>query len=255
MQGTPGPTGEVWGRDELQNPHQREDKPGRVRGMFAAIAGSYDLNNRLHSFGLDQAWRRKAVQMAEVRPGDEVLDVACGTGDLTHLFAASPAGRVVGGDFTPQMLEIAREKQKRIARPEKVSYQEVDAMALPFGDASFDVVSIAFGIRNVATPERALSEFARVLRPGGRLVVLEFDRPRNAVIRFGNELYTQQIMPRTATLISGDRSGAYRYLPRSVDTFMTREAMCEAIGRAGFSDVRARALTFGVCVCYRGVRR
>lgn len=253
--GSPHGDAPLWGERELVDPHRREDKPARVRGMFAAIARSYDLNNRLHSFGLDQAWRRKAVQMARVQPGDAVLDMACGTGDLTHLFAASPAGRVVGGDFTPQMLEIARLKLARHPHKEKVTYVEADAMALPFEDASFDVVSIAFGIRNVAEPAKALREFARVLRPGGRLVVLEFDRPRNPLVRFGNELYTRRIMPLTATLLSRDRSGAYRYLPRSVGTFMSREEMSAAIEAAGFSDVAVRSLTLGTCACYRGTRR
>jgi demethylmenaquinone methyltransferase/2-methoxy-6-polyprenyl-1,4-benzoquinol methylase len=247
------PSTEAWGDRELVDPHARADKPERVRRMFAAIAGSYDLNNRLHSCGIDQAWRRRAVRLSRVKAGDHVLDMACGTGDLTALYARSGASRVVGGDFTPEMLDIARTKQAAIGSgASKVTYVEADAMALPFDDASFDVLSIAFGIRNVASPGVALAEFRRVLRPGGRLLVLEFDRPRNGVIRALNDFYTRQIMPRTATLISGDRSGAYRYLPRSVGTFMRREEMIEAIRAAGFSDVDATPLTFGVVVCYRG---
>jgi demethylmenaquinone methyltransferase/2-methoxy-6-polyprenyl-1,4-benzoquinol methylase len=245
--------GPLWGAPELTDPHARADKPERVRGMFAAIAGSYDLNNRLHSLGIDQLWRRRAVRLAGIRPGDEVLDMACGTGDLTALFAATAARRVVGGDFTPQMLDLARVKQRRVRSGEKITYVESDAMALAFPDASFDVVSIAFGIRNVAAPARALAEFRRVLRPGGRLVVLEFDQPRNPLVRALNKLYTRRIMPWTATLISGDRSGAYRYLPRSVGTFMSREEMMRAIGDAGFSDVATTPLTMGVAVCYRGL--
>lgn len=243
----------LWGKQELADPHAREDKPERVRGMFASIARSYDLNNRLHSLGIDQRWRRRTVRLAGVRPGDQVLDVACGTGDLTALFAETPASRVIGGDFTPEMLELARVKQRRVPNAAKVSYVEADAMALAFADASFDVVSIAFGIRNVAAPVRALAEFRRVLRPGGRLVVLEFDQPRNPLVRAVNQLYTCRIMPWTATLISGDRSGAYRYLPRSVGTFMKREEMLRAIGDAGFSDVTATPMTLGVAVCYRGL--
>lgn len=253
----PAPTGngQVWGDAELADPHAREDKPERVRGMFAAIAGSYDLNNRLHSFWIDQAWRRRAVKIAAVRPGDEVLDVACGTGDLTHLFARTAAKRVVGADFTPQMLEIARVKLAGRPKLRNVTYVEADAMALPFADGSFDVVSIAFGIRNVARPEAALAEFARVLRSGGRLVVLEFDRPANPAVRAVNNLYTQRIMPWTATIIARDRSGAYRYLPRSVGTFMPRDEMVAKIREAGFSDVGVDSLTFGVAACYRGRRR
>ncbi len=250
--GAPASNGELWGEQELVDPHARADKPDRVRGMFASIAGSYDLNNRLHSFGIDQRWRKRAVKLAQVRAGEDVLDMACGTGDLTELFARTGARRVVGGDFTPQMLDIARQKQQRHTHAAKIEYIEADAMALPFPDASFDVLSIAFGIRNVASPAKALEEFRRVLRPAGRLVVLEFDRPRNPLIRAANNLYTQRIMPWTATLIARDRSGAYRYLPRSVGMFMEREEMLGAIAGAGFSDVSAHALTFGVAVCYRG---
>ncbi len=127
-------------------------------------------------------------------------------------------------------------------------------MRLDLPDASADVVSIAFGIRNVADPDVALREFARVLRPGGRLVILEFDQPRNPLVRWANAGYCRWLMPRTATLISGDTSGAYRYLPASVEAFRSREQMIASIAGAGFDPVDAVALALGVCVCYRGVR-
>ena len=249
---------EVWREGELDDPHASQYKANKVRSMFAAIAGSYDLNNRVHSLWFDQAWRRHAVRAAAVRGGDVVLDVACGTGDLTEAFAArSPASEVVGVDFTPEMLDIARTKQGRLA--DKVSgrirYEQGDAQQLHLADASVDVVSIAFGIRNVQEPERAIREFARVLRPGGRLVILEFDNPRFAPVRWFNIFYSGWLMPRTATLLSGDRSGAYRYLPRSVESFMSREDMIEAIGRHGFAGVTAKPLSMGICVCYRAERR
>jgi demethylmenaquinone methyltransferase/2-methoxy-6-polyprenyl-1,4-benzoquinol methylase len=247
----------AWSESELTDPHGNTEKAGKVRRMFAAIAGSYDLNNRLHSLGRDRAWRRIAVRAAGVRPGETVVDVACGTGDLTEAFAASPAARVVGVDFTPEMLEVARRKAARLpaAVRAKLEYAEGDAQALAFPDGMADVVSIAFGIRNVTSPARALAEFARLLRPGGRLVILEFDRPRLAPVRWLNDLYCGWVMPRTATLISGDRSGAYCYLPRSVGTFMTRDALCDLIARSGFAEVLATPLTLGVCVCYSAVRR
>jgi demethylmenaquinone methyltransferase / 2-methoxy-6-polyprenyl-1,4-benzoquinol methylase len=240
--------------DLAANPHERTDKPQRVRAMFGAIARSYDLNNRLHSFGRDQSWRRFAVKQASVKPTDEVLDCACGTGDLTRLFAKSGARRVVGLDFTAEMLEIAEAKRRAGHAGDSItSYIEGDAMALPFADGSFDIVSIAFGIRNVADPHKVLAEFRRVLRPGGRLVILEFDRPTLPVIGALSDFYTRRIMPLTATLISGDRSGAYRYLPKSVATFLTRQQLSEAIANSGFAGVSATPLTFGVCICHRGV--
>ncbi len=249
------PSAPAWTGAELSaDPHANEAKADKVRRMFAAIAASYDLNNRLHSFGRDQAWRRAAVRMATLTGAERVLDVACGTGDLSRAFADGGADRVVGLDFTPPMLEIARAKRlhARGGGDELISYVDGDAMALPFDDGSFDVVSIAFGIRNVSDPDRALAEFRRVLRPGGRVIVLEFGRPSPAPVRWANDLYCTAIMPRTATLISGDRTGAYRYLPRSVETFWERPEMTAALGRAGFERIRHRRLTFGVCVAYRG---
>ena len=247
----------VWQDDELVNPHADAHKAGKVRSMFAAIARSYDLNNHLHSLWRDQAWRRYAVRAAGVREGDTVLDVACGTGDLTEAFAGrSAAGRVIGVDFTPEMLDVARTKQAALpeAVASRIDYRQGDAMDLHLPDASADVVSIAFGIRNVADPRRAIGEFFRVLRPGGRLVILEFDTPRLAPVRWFNRFYSGWLMPRTATLISGDRSGAYRYLPRSVESFMSREEMVAAMRGAGFAEVSARPLSLGICTCYRAER-
>lgn len=246
----------AWTDDDLRgSPHGRDDKPARVRSMFAAIAGSYDLNNRLHSFWRDQAWRKAAVRMAAVKPGDHVLDCACGTGDLTMAFARTEASKVVGSDFTQAMLDIAETKRKPLGEhSDKVTYEQADATALPYDDGSFDVISIAFGIRNVSEPALALTEFFRVLRPGGRLVILEFDTPRFAPIRWGNDLYTKRIMPLTATLIARDRSGAYKYLPKSVETFLDRDQLAEACRGAGFGEIAQKAMTFGVCVCTRAVK-
>lgn len=257
----PGPAGDVapaWSTPDLADPHTLADKPARVQKMFGAIAESYDLNNRVHSLWQDQRWRRFAVRSAMVKLGEHVLDVACGTGDLTEAFANSPAAQVTGVDFTRAMLDIAEHKRPARLPPElaaKVSYQEGDAMNLQFPDASFDVVSIAFGIRNVADPAKAIAEFFRVLRPGGRLVVLEFDRPRWFPMNIFYDFYCGWVMPRTATLISRDRSGAYRYLPRSVGTFMSRSEMCGRIAGTGFSDVSATGLSLGICVCYRAFKQ
>lgn len=243
---------ESWSDRDLADPHAHPDKAVKVRRMFAAIAPSYDLNNRVHSMWRDQAWRRRAVREARVQPGDSVLDVACGTGDLTEAFARSPAARIVGLDFTREMLDIAERKRQRLADDtrSRIEYLQGDAQALPFADASLSVVSIAFGIRNVERPETALREFARVLRPGGRVVILEFDRPAFAPMRWFCDVYCARLMPRTATLLSGDRTGAYRYLPRSVGSFMSRARMLTSLEAVGFVRPRAITLTFGICACY-----
>ncbi len=247
----------AWTDPLLQAPHEAADKQARVRAMFASIARSYDLNNRLHSFGLDQRWRSRVVKLAKLSPHDRVLDVACGTGDLTLAFARAlvrsgngklESDQVIGLDYTPEMLELARPKAPGI------TFIEGDARQLPFADQSFDVLSIAFGIRNVQGPVAAMTEFARVLRPGGRLLILEFSEPQQPMIRRLNRFYTHSIMPRTASWIAGDRSGAYRYLPKSVESFISRDAMLAMMRDAGLIDQRACPMTFGVAVCYVAIK-
>jgi demethylmenaquinone methyltransferase/2-methoxy-6-polyprenyl-1,4-benzoquinol methylase len=225
--------------------------------MFGAIAHRYDLNNRVHSLGRDHAWRRRAVRLAGVSSGDRVLDVACGTGDLAEAFAGAGPAAVTGVDFAEPMLEIARRKASARRRAPGVpmpDYRSGDALALPFASGSFDVVSIAFGIRNVADADRALRELRRVLRPGGRLVVLEFSEPRVPILRALARFYTHRIMPWTASWLARDRSGAYRYLPRSIDTFLDRDALAARIEAAGFGAVRQEEMTFGICVAYAARR-
>ncbi|MEO0477833.1 MAG: bifunctional demethylmenaquinone methyltransferase/2-methoxy-6-polyprenyl-1,4-benzoquinol methylase UbiE [Planctomycetota bacterium] len=271
---TQNPNETAWSDDDLaENPHENADKATRVQKMFSAIAPSYDLNNRVHSMWRDQAWRRTAVKMAELNPGEDVVDVACGTGDLTLAFAKQidrmssdpPLGKVTGIDFTYEMLPIARAKASRMPSgvfPDDnwdiaslTQFIQGDAMNLPLPDACCDVVSIAFGIRNVAKPEKAMAEFYRILKPGGRLIVLEFSLPKNPLLLAGYNVYFKHIMPRTATLISGDKSGAYKYLPKSVNTFIDREGMQSMMTDAGFEDLKLKALTFGIAVCYRGIKK
>ena len=257
-----------WNADLLKDPHAVADKRKRVQMMFAAIAPSYDLNNRLHSLWMDQRWRRKAVKLAELKATDRVVDVACGTGDLAFQFERKLWGarrmeferqQVIGIDFTFEMLPIASSKslfvghQRERVRLGKPMWVNGDAQALPLPDDFTDVVSIAFGIRNVQDPAKALSEFRRVLRPGGRLIILEFSLPTNRILRALYNFYFRQVLPRTATLISGDKTGAYKYLPESVNTFIGREQMMEMMRAAGFERVEQFPMTFGVCVCYRGV--
>ena len=253
----------VWDDAALEKPHDVVDKRERVRKMFGGIARTYDLINRLHSFGIDQRWRKRATKLADLKAGDHVLDVACGTGDLTFALArrlreieksSTEKGEVIGVDYTPEMLPLAREKSKRLGF-EDVKFEQGDACFLDFERDSFDVISIAFGIRNVENVERALSEFHRVLRSGGRLIILEFSEPKNWLIRKLNHFYSHVVMPMTATWISGDQTGAYKYLPKSVKTFKSREEMISLIQQAGFDDVSIDVMTFGVCVGYRAIKR
>lgn len=247
----------AWEESELGGLHENDEKAAKVQAMFNAIARSYDLNNRVHSMWRDVAWRKLAVKKAMVKGGDRVLDVACGTGDLTQAFATgSRAESVIGVDFTEGMLEIAEHKRGKLhgGIKDRVSYQQGDAMDLQFEDASFDVVSIAFGIRNVQEPGKAVGEFYRVLKPGGRLVILEFDTPSNPFVRWFNGFYCGTVMPRTATWIARDRSGAYKYLPRSVSSFMSRDEMMGCIKGAGFDQIGVRGLSLGICACYTGIK-
>lgn len=248
--------------------------------MFAAIAPSYDLNNRVHSGWMDQRWRREAVRLAGIRPGDHVVDVACGTGDLTLALAAVGPLRVTGIDLTFDMLPLAVNKTARrhgrghpagatptgapprsdgsSAAPGSsrsmcpVSYITGDALALPLADHCCDVVTIAFGIRNVQDVSAALREFRRVLRPGGRLVILEFSEPSAPILGTLYRWYSKKVMPSTATWIAGDRTGAYRYLPMSVATFLTPAELMERMSEAGFTRVTATPRTLGVVTLYRG---
>ena len=223
------------------------DKSGeRVRGMFAEIAPRYDLANRLLSGGIDILWRRTTVRRAPPPPSGAILDVCCGTGDLALTYAAtSPAGvRIVASDFCRPMLDRGEEKATRAGHA--IEWVEADAMALPFDDAEFDLVTVAFGLRNIADTARGLAEMARVTKPGGRLAILEFSLPRSAVIRQGYLWYFRNVLPRLGNAVARNGSDAYTYLNKSVEEFPSGERLAALVCAAGYESVEMVPLTFGI---------
>lgn len=230
-----------------------EAKAARVQRMFSAIAPRYDLLNHLLSLNVDRLWRRAAAR-ALLAGGDRqrVLDSCAGTLDLSLAIARrqGPGGRVVAADFALPMLELGKPK----IGPAAVAEVAADGLRLPFPDQAFDGASVAFGIRNVADPERGLRELARVLEPGGRLVILEFSRPSFRPLAAAYRLYFHQILPRVGALLSRHRQ-AYTYLPESVEEFPTPEAFAEMMREAGFGAVHWRRLTGGIATLHVGERR
>jgi demethylmenaquinone methyltransferase/2-methoxy-6-polyprenyl-1,4-benzoquinol methylase len=209
--------------------------PAAVEAMFDRISPVYDPMNRLMTAGLDRRWRRLTVQ-AVVRPGDRVLDACCGTGDLA-IEAQRAGGRVTGLDFSERMLERARRKSTA------VEWLRGDVLALPFSDASFDAVTVGFGIRNVENLDAGLSELVRVLRPGGRLGCLEITRPRGALRPFF-ALWFDGLVPLAGKVLPG--GAAYTYLPASVRRFPGPEDLGDAMRRAGFAEIGWRLLGGGI---------
>jgi len=235
----------IWNDDLLQAPHHVADKATRVRRMFNAIAPRYERTNTICSGGRDANWRNRAVRLAAVRSDDDVLDIACGTGDFTRAFARWRPRSITGCDFAHEMLVRAAQASGTPRR-----WVEADALRLPFQNGSFSVLSCAFGVRNFVDLDAGLSEMHRVLKPGGRIVILEFSRPRSVWFRAVYEIYSSHVMPWAASWISGDRSGAYRYLPRSVVSFLHEEQMGDRLNQAGFESFSATPLTFGVATVY-----
>jgi len=225
-----------------------------VREMFSGIAGRYDLLNHVLSLNIDKGWRRK-VRSEIGRILDDknavVLDVACGTGDLSIELNRGAAARVIGTDFCRPMLSVA--KEKTLATNARIPYIEADAMNLSFADGSFDALTIAFGLRNLPNFENGLSELHRVLKPGGRIVILECSHPPLPVFRQLYEFYFSTILPRIGGLISGSR-GAYEYLPNSVAKFPDQKSLVSMMGQTGFSEVRYQNLTGGIAAIHTGLK-
>jgi demethylmenaquinone methyltransferase / 2-methoxy-6-polyprenyl-1,4-benzoquinol methylase len=218
-------------------------EPDAVRGMFDRIAPVYDVMNHVMTAGLDRRWRKLAVE-AVVWPGDRVLDACCGTGDLA-VEAERRGGRVVGLDFSERMLERARKKSGAI------EWIQGDALALPLGDGEFDAATVGFGVRNLADLEGGLRELARVLRPGGKLAVLEITRPRG-ILRPFFRLWFDVVVPLLGRVLPGGE--AYTYLPASVRRFPGPDDLSALFGRAGFESVTYRLLGGGIVALHVGVK-
>jgi demethylmenaquinone methyltransferase / 2-methoxy-6-polyprenyl-1,4-benzoquinol methylase len=225
----------------------------QVRGMFDRIAGVYDLMNTAMTAGLHHRWRERSADRAELAPGDSALDVCCGTGDLAIELRrrVGAAGRVVGCDFSEPMLELARDKSDRLGMSD-IEFEWADALDLPYRDRSFEAVTVGFGVRNLADVPRGIGELTRVLRPGGRLVILEITQPRRPPLSVFHALWFERLVPLLGTL-AGD-SAAYSYLPESVRSFPPPEQLAALMDAAGLERIRWTVLAGGIIAIHSGVR-
>ena len=229
--------------------------PDRIAGMFDAIAGRYDFLNHLLSAGLDYRWRRRAVLSLGLTGRERVLDLCTGTGDfaIAAVRARPAAARVTGVDFAGEMLRIGRAKVKRAALDTRIALVRGDAMRVPCGDRTFDAITIAFGIRNVEDPAAACREMVRVLKPGGRLALLEFTVPSTPVVSTLYLWYLRHVLPRIGRAVSR-HDGAYGYLPASIDAFASPDEFMKILRQAGFVEVAAARMTFGSVCLYTAAR-
>ncbi|MFQ5445040.1 MAG: bifunctional demethylmenaquinone methyltransferase/2-methoxy-6-polyprenyl-1,4-benzoquinol methylase UbiE, partial [Nitrospinales bacterium] len=227
----------------------------QIRKMFTAIAPNYDLLNRLLSFGRDVYWRKTAVGILNPQPGQRILDVATGTGDVALEIASRGQGQVqvVGVDFSHRMLEIGRKKIRKRNLEQVIDLQSGDGESLAFSDQSVDGVICAFGVRNFSDVEKGLAEMRRVLKSKGKVVILEFSLPKNILLRYIYKTYFHVLLPRVGRMISGHKS-AYGYLPASVSKFPDRMKFAEMMSQSGFSCVTHRDMTFGIVTIYTGIR-
>ena len=226
-----------------------------VREMFSGIAGKYDFLNHFLSLNIDKRWRRKVrSKLQDILKEKEsmVLDVACGTGDLSLELQRDSAATVIGTDFCRPMLAVAYEKTAKSGC--RIPYVEADAMALSFSDGSFDALTIAFGLRNLPNFRNGLAELHRVLKPGGKIVILEFSSPVVPGFRQLFNFYFSRVLPRIGGVVSGSR-GAYEYLPDSVSRFPDQQELAEMMRQTGFANVEFQNLTGGIAAIHTGAKR
>lgn len=229
--------------------------PKQVESMFDRIARRYDFMNRVMTMGIDRRWRTAAVNAAGLRPEDAALDVCCGTGDLTFEIARRGVSRVVGLDFSANMLEQARHRrdEEPAGRASTVEFVRGDATSLPFSDATFDAVTVGFGIRNVDGIPAAFGEFARVLKPGGRAICLEITQPKHPAARAFYGLWFDRLVPRLGGMLAGD-SQAYSYLPESVRGFPPADELADIMRNAGLDSVSWKTFAGGIVALHVGTR-
>lgn len=239
--------------EQIKPYSEADGKTKQVEAMFDSIAPAYDFMNRAMTLGIDKWWRQVArKKVAKVAP-KQLLDVATGTGDFAIQLHRHLHCTVKGIDLSAGMLEVASKKVAAAQLQEHITFEQGDCLNLPFPDASFDAVTVAFGVRNFEHIDRGYQEMLRVLKPGGMLCVLELSTPQNRFIRFFYDLYAMHIIPFVGSLKSGDKS-AYRYLPESIAAVPQGEQMLQIMREAGFSQCRAHSLTLGVCSIYTGIK-
>ena len=230
-------------------------KADKVAEVFHSVAAKYDLMNDVLSGGLHRLWKRFTIELSGVRPGNRVLDIAGGTGDLTRKFSSlvGPSGEVVLADINDSMLKVGRDRLLDKGVAGNVQFVQADAEALPFPDNHFDVVTIAFGLRNVTRKENALRSMLRVLKPGGRLLVLEFSKPGNPLLAKAYDTYSFSFMPLAGKLITND-ADSYRYLAESIRMHPDQETLKGMMSEAGFERVTYHNMTGGIVALHRGIK-
>jgi demethylmenaquinone methyltransferase/2-methoxy-6-polyprenyl-1,4-benzoquinol methylase len=226
----------------------------RVRRMFGRVAPRYDFLNHLLSLGIDHSWRRRTVQLAPPRGPLPILDVCTGTGDLALAYDRAASGNtpIIAADFCHEMLVIGRQKAGRAGAAGRIAFIEADAQSLPLDSDTFQIVCVAFGLRNVSDTDRGLAEMVRVAAPGGRVAILEFSTPTRQPLKWLYGWYFRRLLPRIGRLFSRNSDGAYEYLPASVGEFPQGEALAKRMGDAGIKNLRRYPLTFGIATLYVG---